>query len=94
MWNNATTQINQVQEGHSAPIYDLCISQDGRLILTASEDKSIKVWNSSNGQLMHSLESLQYAVNAVCISPDQKLVASASSDCTVKVAAVHSVLSY
>ena len=49
MWNNATTQINQVQEGHSAPIYDLCISPDGRIILTASDDKSIKVWDRLNG---------------------------------------------
>ena len=49
VWNNATMQINQVQEGHSAPIYDLCISPDGRLVLTASDDKSIKVWDRSNG---------------------------------------------
>ena len=49
VWNNATTQINQVQEGHSAPIYDLCIGQDGKLILTASGDKSIKVWDRLNG---------------------------------------------
>ena len=49
VWNNATTQINQVQEGHSAPIRDLCISPDCRLVLTASSDKSIKVWDRSNG---------------------------------------------
>ena len=49
VWNNATTQTNQVQEGHSAKINDLCISSDGKLILTASEDKSIKVWDRSNG---------------------------------------------
>ena len=33
VWNNATTQINQEQEGHSAPLLDLCISPDGRLVL-------------------------------------------------------------
>ena len=40
----------QVFSGHSAPVYDVSISPDARLLATASFDGTLKVWNVADGK--------------------------------------------
>ncbi|KAK3746271.1 hypothetical protein QZH41_016527 [Actinostola sp. cb2023] len=41
--------------GHQALINQVCYSPDGRLIASASFDKSVKIWNGDNGKFITSL---------------------------------------
>ncbi len=54
-----------------------------RLMVTASDDNTIKVWNAASGQLVRTLAGHTADVMSLSISPDNRFVASASNDKTV-----------
>ncbi|MDJ0678276.1 MAG: AAA-like domain-containing protein [Xenococcaceae cyanobacterium MO_167.B52] len=69
--------------GHTEVIFGVDISPNGRLIASASSDRTVKLWQT-DGTLLHTLEGHQAAIWDVVFSPDSQLVASASRDYTVK----------
>lgn len=71
--------------GHDAEITSLDVSGDGRLLVTASNDNSVRLWDVETGQLIHIMEGHRGAVTAVLFSPDASRVVSASSDRTVRI---------
>lgn len=78
---------------HSRAVLDLGYDAEGRFLVTASADRSLKVWNSETGKAIRSLGNHTEIVNALAIRPtvrfsDQVLpfyCASASDDRTVRV---------
>lgn len=67
--------------GHKAEILALAFSLDGRWLVSASADKTVRLWNISAGNLMNSsieLRGHDYPVAAVSISSDSRLLATAS----------------
>lgn len=73
-------------EGHSATVISVCISPDGRMILSGSEDKTIRLWDSRTGMPIKMLKGHTAGVLSLCISPDGSTVASGSAkaDSTVR----------
>ncbi|WP_437971620.1 AAA family ATPase [Sorangium sp. So ce260] len=71
--------------GHSDPVGACAISPDGRRIVSASDDKTLKVWDLATGKLVSTLEDHSHAVSACAISPDGRRIVSASGDKTLKV---------
>jgi WD40 repeat protein len=53
-------------------------------ILSASEDRSIRLWDSQTGSLLAQLEGHTAAVTSIKTSPDGKLIASSSEDHTIR----------
>ena len=70
--------------GHQALINDVRFSPDGRLLSSASFDKSIKVWNGKDGKFLYSLRGHVASVYQLAWSADSRLIASASEDSTIK----------
>ncbi|KAF3886718.1 MULTISPECIES: WD40 repeat domain-containing protein [Nostocales] len=70
-------------EGHSAIVYSVSFSPDGKIIASTSGDRTVKLW-SKNGQLLRTLKGHGGDVYSVSFSPDGQLLASASADNTIK----------
>ena len=71
--------------GHTASVWGVAISSDGRYGLSASWDKTVKVWDLSSGQELRTLSGHTDYVWGVAISLDGRYGLSASRDKTVKV---------
>jgi len=70
--------------GHSSFVNSLAISPDGKILVSGSWDKTIKIWNLETGALIGTLTGHSDRVNSVAISSDGKMLVSGSSDETIK----------
>jgi WD40 repeat protein len=64
-----------VLEGHSERIFALAFSPDGKLLVSGSQDNTVKVWDVSDDKLLHTLTADDQRLNAMALSPDGKTVA-------------------
>jgi tetratricopeptide (TPR) repeat protein len=69
-------------------VNSVAVSSDGRYVLSASEDNSIKVWALNSGQCLRTLEEHSGPVNFVAVCPDGRYVLSGSDDSTIKLWAI------
>ncbi len=71
--------------GHTGAVSAVAISADGKLLASASFDKSVRVWDTATGRPRLTLKGHSDRLFSVAFSPDGKTLASASADGTVKV---------
>jgi WD40 repeat protein len=79
------TPLVRTLDGHSNPVNGVAVTPDGRRVISASWDKTLKVWDLHTGAVLRTLEGHSGLVLAVAVTPDGKRVISASSDNTLKV---------
>jgi WD40 repeat protein len=62
----------------------VAITPDGRRVVSASRDRTLRVWDLESGQRVRTLEGHTGYVMAVAITPDGRRAVSASSDQTLR----------
>lgn len=80
-----TGQEISTLSGHTNTVNFISFSPDGQILVSASQDKTIKIWNLATGQQIRTLERHTHSVNTFAFSHDSKILADGSDDNTIKV---------
>ena len=71
--------------GHTSSVHSAAFSPDGRYIVSASVDETIKLWDIQSGECIKTLKGHTYFVESASFSPDGKYIVSASYDNTLRI---------
>jgi WD40 repeat protein len=71
--------------GHSASVWGVAVTPDGRRAVSASDDRTLKIWDFESGRAVGTLQGHEGSVLSVAVTPDGRRAVSASSDKTLKV---------
>lgn len=69
-----------VQLSHSNHISAMAVSWDGRLLITASWDRTVRLWNAHTGQEIRRFSGHRDVVRAAALSPDAGRLLTGSAD--------------
>lgn len=66
-------------------IYDVSYSPNGKSVVTAHQDETIRIWNLSCYNIINTLKGHKSSVNYLSFSPDDNYIASASADLNIRI---------
>jgi len=75
VWDLNTGDNISIICGHTAPINDIKLPQDGRWFVSASDDGSLRIWDSQNGRPLTLPQCMPFRVLSVDVSRDGNLIA-------------------
>jgi WD40 repeat protein len=84
LWNLETAECVHVFEGHTSAVTCVRFTDDGRGLLTASADGTIKWWNLADGALRSTFSGHAGSVTAICPGIPGQSFFSASQDRTLR----------
>ena len=81
LWDLETGQLFERFAGHTMPVLDVALADDGKTLVSGSADKSAVIWNVSATRVAVAAEG---KVNSVSLSTDGLMVATAGDDKVVR----------
>jgi WD40 repeat protein len=78
-------RVERTLVGHTNLISSCGFSPDGRWIISASKDETLKIWDAGSGREIRTLVGHEGGVTRFAISRDSKTLVSGSWDNTVKI---------
>jgi hypothetical protein len=79
MCNTATGARTPLQ-GHTGHVYGLCVSDDGKLLASGSNDKTVKLWDTATGRCLWTSSKQAGDVYSVAMHGDMVLCGVSSSN--------------
>jgi WD40 repeat protein len=73
-----------ILSAHESRVWSVAFSPNGEILISGSEDKTIKLWNAKTGECLQTLQGHANWIKSIAFSPDGRLFASGSFDQTVK----------
>ncbi len=81
---DATAQEVQRLEGHTGPVMAVAYSPDGRRLVSASHDGTLRLWDVGSGQTIRVFRGHTDKVHSVVLSADGKQALSGARDKTLR----------
>jgi WD40 repeat protein len=75
----------QVLTGHTAAVAAVAVTPDGKTLVSAGNDNSVRVWDAATAKLLKSLEGHTSWVGSVVTTPDNNRAITAGGDGLVRV---------
>ncbi|MBE6311479.1 MAG: hypothetical protein E7080_10590 [Bacteroidales bacterium] len=85
IWNAETGKQVGVSLKHDDSVRSASFSPDGKFIITASSDNTVKIWNAETGQQVGKTITHDKYVYSAQFSPNSEFIVTASSDSTAKI---------
>ncbi len=85
LWNSHTGEELRTFQGHDEAVLAAVFSPDGKLLATASADRTARLWDVETGEELRILRGHVATLCAVAFSPDGKRLVTASADGTLRV---------